>query len=211
MHKGLALLFSIFLLTCSGSDITACDGKDGICLALAVEGTVSGLDQLAVTLDQPAAKTLKTPTPPQAFSLPVQLALLLSAQPSGTLKVSVDGMTAGQVVAHRRQAAVLEQVAACAGVDGRQHMGLVAEDGQHQDLAGRVAFGGAADHLPPAAIGQPQVGEQDVHRVPLQPVQRLGHRAAGLGQVEVRLLGQHRRQPVTGGDIVFDQEHLTAH
>ncbi|PSM31700.1 VCBS repeat-containing protein [Haliangium sp. UPWRP_2] len=100
MHKGLALLFSIFLLTCSGSDITACDGKDGICLALAVEGTVSGLDQLAVTLDQPAAKTLKTPTPPQAFSLPVQLALLLSAQPSGTLKVSVDGMTAGQVVAH---------------------------------------------------------------------------------------------------------------
>jgi cysteine-rich repeat protein len=90
------LLLSLLLAACGEPD--PCAGSNAAaCIALRVEGSVARLDQLQVTIDRPTMLTRTTSDP--SFSLPVQLALNLSAAPDATVQVSVVGLIAGQGVA----------------------------------------------------------------------------------------------------------------
>src|SRR5262245_35905207 len=94
--RHLSLVCALMLSGCGSSN--PCDGvSGGICIALQVTGDVSGLDQLAVTVDNPMPKTLTTPNPPRAFTLPVSVAVVLPDGTSGTVNLTADGLAAGVV------------------------------------------------------------------------------------------------------------------
>jgi hypothetical protein len=89
------LLACLALTGCNGDP---CSGRSGVCVGLHVTGTMSGLDQLAIHIEQ-LAKTVSEPTPPAPFSLPTQAALLLPAGTTGGIDVVVDGLDHGKALA----------------------------------------------------------------------------------------------------------------
>jgi hypothetical protein len=91
---GLALLLAG---GCAAKD--PCEGESGICIGATIEGNVSGLDQLRLTIDQPVARTVTTPNPPSGFSLPVKVALVLPAAVTGSFSITVEGLSGGQAIA----------------------------------------------------------------------------------------------------------------
>lgn len=77
--------------------------------------------------------------------------------------------------------AVLEQVAAGAGLDGAQHVDVVAEHGVDHDAAVAPQAPRLPDDIDARAVGQAQVDQQHVGRRALQHGQRVGARLR-LGQ-----------------------------
>src|SRR6185437_7639707 len=75
-----------------------CDGQTGTCVSARVEGTVTGLDQLRVSIGQLSAQML-TPTTPSPFSLPVKVAILLPATVTSPATITIDGASNGQDIA----------------------------------------------------------------------------------------------------------------
>ncbi len=86
----------------SGCSSDPCDGVSGTCISVRVEGSVSGVDQLRVSLDGVAAP-MPTPTPPKAISLPVKLAIGLSATTASPAKLTIAALTTAGVVAEQEQ------------------------------------------------------------------------------------------------------------
>ena len=81
--------------------ISPCDGVSGACIGAHIGGNASGLMQLSITIDQPAAETVLAPTTPAAIKLPARVALALPAGTSGVVHVSVDGLDgSGTPIAH---------------------------------------------------------------------------------------------------------------
>lgn len=76
-----------------------CDGESGICIGATVQGNVSGLDQLRITIDKPVVRTVTTPNPPSGFSLPIKVALVLPAGATGAISITIEGLSGGQPVA----------------------------------------------------------------------------------------------------------------
>lgn len=103
------------------------------------------------------------------------------------------------------KAGVLEQIAAGARFDGGHHMGLVSEDADDEDLALRVQPDRAFNDFGARAIGQAQVGQHDVGALRLQPLAGLGHAGTAVN-LNARHGLQSRRQPLTGGHVVFNDE-----
>ncbi|HEX6838979.1 MAG TPA: fibronectin type III domain-containing protein [Polyangia bacterium] len=93
--RTLAVLFALAAVGCDSSD--PCAGRSGTCIALTVQGTATGLDALAVTVDQPTTKTETTPM--RALSLPVTLGLHLPGSVDGAVDIDVAALAGGAVVA----------------------------------------------------------------------------------------------------------------
>ncbi len=98
----LALAPALMTAGC-GSAAAVCDGKVGVCITMHVVGNATGLDQLSVSVDNPAPKTLTDPNPAKAFSLPIDLAVVLPPSTTGTVNFAVDGLSGGNVIAHDSQ------------------------------------------------------------------------------------------------------------
>ena len=92
-----ALVLALLVSGCAAKD--PCAGQSGVCIPVLVEGTVRGLDQLRVTVDDPAVKSVLTPTTPSSFTLPVKLAIVLPAGTKGTVHASLEGLSVGRVIA----------------------------------------------------------------------------------------------------------------
>jgi hypothetical protein len=75
----------IVLAGCSAGD--PCDDHRGVCISLTVNGSLSGIDQLAVTVDQPMSETRTTPT--MSFTLPAQIGLNLPSSVTGVVNIGV--------------------------------------------------------------------------------------------------------------------------
>jgi hypothetical protein len=91
-----ALLIAVVVVAACSSD--PCSGRSGTCITLTVEGTLRGLDQLAVTVDKPTSQT-QTTTPGTAIALPMQLGLNLPATVSGVVRLDVAGLARGMTIA----------------------------------------------------------------------------------------------------------------
>lgn len=137
--RGLALL--CFMAACGGAANTdPCSGISGVCIGLRISGTATGLDQLGVTLDNPA-KTLLTPDPAKAFKLPAKVALVLPAGTTGTVNISLDGFGGGVAKAHDAKAVTLPK-------SGRVVVEMTLDDG--------TALDGGTDG-PPADLAMPDL------------------------------------------------------
>jgi hypothetical protein len=111
---------------CGSTTVDPCEGVPGPCIGLRVEGTASGLDQLAITLDQ---KTLRTPDPARTFDLPVKIALSVPQAAAGPHALAVDGFAAGSFVARDEKQVTLP-------ASGRAQITLRLDGGAaSQDLA----------------------------------------------------------------------------
>jgi hypothetical protein len=104
--------------------------------------------------------------------------------------------------------AVLEQVAAGAGLEGLDHVGLVAEDRQHHHRAGRLHVAALADHLQAGSVGQAQVDQQHVDRVVDQPGQDVAGVRGAVGQAQRRIRIDHARDALAHAGVVLDQRNL---
>ncbi len=103
LRAALAALVTVGAVGCGGT-ADPCDGVTGsICITARVEAapgaTVTGLDQLRVTVDKLPGEMALSPTMPAAFSLPVKLALVLPETVTGQITVTVVGLAGGQVQA----------------------------------------------------------------------------------------------------------------
>jgi cysteine-rich repeat protein len=93
--RAVGLILAAGAVGCGAVD--PCAHHAGVCIGLRVEGSVGGLDGLAVTVDKPVTKTQKTPE--AAITLPVALALNLPAGTSGAVFVVVEGQEHGNTIA----------------------------------------------------------------------------------------------------------------
>lgn len=91
--RALALLLAL----CAGCATDPCDGIDGTCVALHVDGS-GPIDALAITLSGAASGTQVVPEISQVASLPVAVALSISQPGSGSLQIYVEGVYLGSVV-----------------------------------------------------------------------------------------------------------------
>jgi hypothetical protein len=105
-----------------------CDGRAGTCISLRVEGSVRGLDRLAVTVDQPVVKTQSTGQ--RSISLPIYLGLNLPESVSGDVNIVVVGYTQDNPVAQGSGRATVVN-----------HRGYAT-----------VSLGGGVDVMPPIAM-----------------------------------------------------------
>ena len=105
------------------------------------------------------------------------------------------------------QAGVLQQIAAGAGLDGGHHVRVVSEDADHQHLAVRVPLQRMADDLGARAVGQPQVGEDEVGPVAVEPVPGLADTGAAAGR-QARHPADRGAQPLQRAGVVLDDEQL---
>ncbi len=143
MKPTLLMASLLSLAACSATN--PCDGKSGgVCIALRVEGNVTGLDQLAVTVDKPAPKTLLTPTPPQLFSLPVAVALLLPEGTSGAVTVGVEGRSQGREIAYDQGTVVIN--------GGAASLTVTLNNGVVPDLTSTTDDGGGVPDLIPPGV-----------------------------------------------------------
>jgi hypothetical protein len=93
--RTLVVILSLAVVGCDSSD--PCAGRSGTCIALTVEGSATGIDALAVTVDQPVTKTQTTPM--HALALPVTIGLHLPDSVTGAVNIDVAALSAGNVVA----------------------------------------------------------------------------------------------------------------
>ena len=93
--RALVAIVALAAVGCDASD--PCAGRSGTCIALTVQGSATGVDALAVTVDQPTVKTQTTPT--GALSLPVTIGLHLPASVDGTVNIDVAALGGSAVVA----------------------------------------------------------------------------------------------------------------
>ena len=100
-------LVVVVALAAWGCSSDPCGGQKGACISAHIVGNASGLDQLAVTVDKPTSESVRTPTPPASFTLPVNVGLALRSGATGTVKVAIDGLARGVVVAHTSMLVVL--------------------------------------------------------------------------------------------------------
>jgi hypothetical protein len=114
----------VTLALLAGCSSDPCAGRSGTCIALTVEGSASGIDALAVTVDQPTTKTESTP--PKPLTLPVSLGLDLPSSVAGVVDITVVATSQGAFVAeglgtanvsHNRGAATVTLVSASQGGD----------------------------------------------------------------------------------------------
>ena len=110
--RTLLVIFALAAVGCDSSD--PCAGRSGTCIALTVQGSATGLDALAVTVDQPTTKTQTTPM--KALSLPVTVALHLPDSVSGTVNIDVAALAAGSLVAFGKAQAQVSNKRATATV-----------------------------------------------------------------------------------------------
>ena len=89
-------LLSLLLAGCGAAD--PCAGITGTCIAARVEGSIAGLDQLRISVEGFVLPRM-TPVPASGFSLPVLLAITLPAKITGPTKITIHGLSAGQVIA----------------------------------------------------------------------------------------------------------------
>ncbi|MCY1375550.1 hypothetical protein D9M69_629740 [compost metagenome] len=104
--------------------------------------------------------------------------------------------------------AVLEQVAARAGLEGLHHVGLVAEDRQHHHRAGRLHAAALADHLQAGVVGQAEVDQQHVDRVVGEPVQDVDRVRGAEGQRQRRVCADHACDALAHAAVVLDHGNL---
>ena len=118
---------------------------------------------------------------------------------------------AAHLFQHRLGSQVLEQIAHGAGLDGGQHMLLVAKDGADHHRRPGVAGTHGGNHLQAAAIGQAQVHQHHVHGAgPIGPAKLVqGLRAAGRRPAQVHVLRgiDHAHQGVAAGGVVLHHGH----
>ncbi len=93
--RALTIGLALVVAGCASSD--PCAGRSGTCIALTVTGSVSGIDALAVTVDQPASETRTTPA--MALSLPVTIGLNLPTSVAGVVNIEVAALSGGTTVA----------------------------------------------------------------------------------------------------------------
>src|SRR5262245_17002341 len=74
-----------------------CTNKSDVCIAVWVDGDVTGLDQLAITLNN---RTINTPMAPKAFSLPTVVPVIPPIGLTGMRLIKVDGLSLGKILAH---------------------------------------------------------------------------------------------------------------
>jgi len=84
-------LSALVLVGCGAPD--PCGSVTGACISARVEGTATGLDQLAIAI---AGATMNSPAAPKAFTLPVVVAIVPPAGLSGVQSITVTGL-GGQV------------------------------------------------------------------------------------------------------------------
>ena len=92
----------VFLLAIAGcgSTVDPCDGIAGPCISASVEGTATGLDQLRISLDQLGSpRSVLTPIPAAAFTLPVRVAIIPPAATPTSFHVVVEGLGGGTTLA----------------------------------------------------------------------------------------------------------------
>ena len=75
-----------------------CAGAGGVCIAVEVGGNVNGIDQLSIGVDT-LMRTVLTPSAPSSITLPVKVGIVLPAGTTGTVNVSIEGLTRGTPVA----------------------------------------------------------------------------------------------------------------
>ena len=98
-----ALVALLAAVVASGCSSDPCDGVAGSCISVRVEGSVAGLDQLRLSLDGVAAPML-TPTVPRSISLPVKLAVGLSATTTSPANLTIAGLKNSVVIAEDQHA-----------------------------------------------------------------------------------------------------------
>jgi hypothetical protein len=129
--------------------IDPCTDKSGVCVGVRVVGNATSLDQLVFTVDKPSATMQATPGTPAGFTLPAKVALLFPAGTSGTINIALDGMSAGQLVAHDDEAVTLPS-------SGRTQVTMTLNQGTAlNDLA--MPVDGAIDAAAPDMRGMPIV------------------------------------------------------
>ena len=63
----------------------------------------------------------------------------------------------------------LQQIAACARLQRREHVRLIAEDADDEDVAVRMPAGRETRHIETGDVGQPEIDEQDIGRERFEP------------------------------------------
>jgi hypothetical protein len=103
---GFAIFAALVAAGCGGG--SPCDGVSGVCIGAHIKGNATGLEQLVISIDQPAQETVRTPSTPKPIHLPARVALALPAGAGGDVVVAIDGVDgAGQVVAHTERSVSL--------------------------------------------------------------------------------------------------------
>jgi hypothetical protein len=85
-------LASALLAAGCGGKASPCDGVAGVCIGAHISGNAVGLEQLAITIDQPTTQEQRSPATPSPIKLPAKIALLLPAGTQGAVNVSIDGL-----------------------------------------------------------------------------------------------------------------------
>lgn len=89
------------LALAAGCAADPCAGLSGHCIVARIEGDVAGLDQLQFSVG--SANNVRTPSTPLSFTLPVNVPLILADPVTTDPQVTVQGLSAGRVVASSGQ------------------------------------------------------------------------------------------------------------
>ena len=155
----------LLALVLSGCAPDPCDGVSGTCLSARVEGAVSALDQLRITVDG-VGKMSSPSSPGDTFSPPVRLAIALPQQVGASALITIDGLLSGSQVASsgaqtvplaaNGRAVYTFTLMAGIGGDGGGSDGsgsdggsdLSSDDGGNADLAGVVSVSPSSNTIP---------------------------------------------------------------
>jgi hypothetical protein len=90
----------LLLAGCKGnSTVNPCAGVTETCIEARVEGTATGLDQLIFSIESPMHLVTKSPAAPQPFNLPVKLGLVVPANATFPLEITLLGMSQNNAIA----------------------------------------------------------------------------------------------------------------
>ncbi len=169
-----SFVVAVLVAGCGGA-VDPCAGKSGVCIGVHLDSTVVPLDQLEISVDRPSVQSQRTPSSPAQLDLPVRFAILLPAGTSGTVQLSIDGLSSGERRAHAATEVVLPP-------SGTAEISLTLSaasgDGGALDLAG-------AQDLAPADLAGADLAGVDLAGIDLAPPVDL----AGQTTVTVTVLG----------------------
>ncbi|HZS39469.1 MAG TPA: hypothetical protein VFF06_21710 [Polyangia bacterium] len=94
------LVLALAVSGCGGAT-DPCDGAADathVCLSATVQGNVTGLDQLRVSLEK-LPNAVVSPSTPSSFSLPVKLAVVFPSSAAGSSGLTIEGLQGGRSIA----------------------------------------------------------------------------------------------------------------